>query len=154
MYIYFPEITFSAAHYIPGHLTCGGIHGHTYFIQELRIDVSQIPLEWDNPELDDGMSIDFGLIKTYFKEEWDHKFLVPDRHYDTWEPLLQHGPLRGIIKYNLKPLTHTTAEWMATEIRLGLKSLLEYFMDKTPYKAELDMIHFQLWEGPHQAVEV
>ncbi len=129
------------------------IHGHTYFIRELRIDVSMIPLEWDDPEQDNGMTIDFGEIKKYFKTFWDHMFLIPEKDLQLWQQVYRNTA-DAAVKNNLFVMRHTTAEWMANRIRAGLLRILQKEMDNTPYEAVPEMIHFQLWEGPHQAIEV
>ena len=135
MKLYFPEIDFAAAHYIPGHPKCGGVHGHNYFVRNLEIEVT---------ELDDtGMSIDFGKIKDYFKEQWDHKFIVPDSAGGKWiQACMDIDPF---IALKIKPLRHTTAEWMALRIQQDLILDLDLGVDS---------VHFELWEGPHQAVKI
>ena len=142
MKIYFPEITFSAAHYIPNHEQCSRIHGHTYFVRNLEINVSEL-------ELDEvGMSVDFGIIKGFFKSEWDHKFIIPEKDEEYWKHIYeQTGCLP--VSDGRKVIRYTTAEWMAIVIRRDLGELLEW--------SEVDAamnIHFELWEGPNQAVKV
>lgn len=140
MKLYFPEITFSAAHYIPEHPICGGCHGHTYFVRDLTIDISNIPLD------DIGMSFDFGVIKSYFKEEWDHKFLIPVQDWEIWQQILKSYPTL-LTGRGVKVVKYTTAEGMAIQIQSDLSLTLT--------KGAYDLkIHFKLFEGPHQAIEV
>ncbi len=144
MKIYFPEITFSAAHYIPGHPQCGGLHGHTYFVRNLEIEIETLDSV--------GMSIDFGLIKRYFKSEWDHKFFVPGDDYEKWREafLGPDAPINMDVEGHwLRAIKHTTAEWMVVEIRKGLGELMEWNEVVSALK-----IHFDLYEGPNQAVKV
>ena len=144
MKIYFPEITFSAAHYIPDHETCGGIHGHTYFVRNLEIEVETVG--------DTGMSIDFGIIKGFFKENWDHKFFVPEDDYEKWREafLGPDAPINMDVEGHwLKAIKYTTAEWMTVIIRRDLGELIEW-----SEVVAADKIHFDLYEGPNQAVRV
>ena len=149
MKLYFPEISFSAAHYIPGHKKCGGIHGHTYYIRDLTIDLGE-------PKLDQsGMSIDFGIIKGYFKDHWDHKFIVPTNHYMFLQKALIDcefpEELNPPMISNMVPLEFTTCEGMAEVIREQLVILL-----RQSYGDWINpsCISFKLFEGPNQAVEV
>lgn len=61
---------FDAAHKLPGHPTCGCLHGHTW---TLTVGVSGIP----DPTT--GMVMDFKeltrIVKTYVLDELDHKYL-------------------------------------------------------------------------------
>ena len=140
MKIYFPEVIFSAAHYIPDHPTCSGIHGHTYFVRNLEIEIETLDSV--------GMSIDFGLIKGYFKNQWDHKFIIPIKDEEYWRHIYeQTGCLP--MSDNRKVIKHTTAEWMVVEIRKGLGELMEWNEVVSALK-----IHFDLYEGPNQAVRV
>jgi 6-pyruvoyltetrahydropterin/6-carboxytetrahydropterin synthase len=64
------SLTLDAGHRVPGHQgKCRNLHGHTY-----RIEVTAMG---DVP--DDGMVLDFGLVKEAMVEalgDWDHAFLV------------------------------------------------------------------------------
>ena len=141
MKLYFPEIDFAAAHYIPKHEKCHVIHGHTYFVRNLTIEVDGFGL--DNK----GMSVDFGIIKGFFKKEWDHKFIVPDSDGSKWvEACKEIDPFMALA---IRPLRYTTAEWMAVVIRRDLGKELGW--DEATAAMN---IHFELWEGPHQAVIV
>jgi len=137
--LYFPEITFSAAHYIPGHEKCGGVHGHTYFVRDLEIEFVSIN--------EQGMFIDFGDIKGYFKEQWDHKFIVPLKDEEFW---LHNYRNVGYcpVDNNLKAVARTTAEGMAMQIQEELAHLIA---EKTREKTAP---HFKLFEGPNQSVEI
>lgn len=170
MKIFFPELTFEAAHYIPEHPKCRRIHGHTYFVRNLTIDVTMIPIETDRGagvieaeyEKPNGISIDFGEIKDYFKNNWDHKFIVPESTWEIWQHILPEirpvGPADGLLKEAMDEqfviLWATTAEVIAYEIQKGLLEIVKKYQDCTPYKATLEQIHFELWEGVHQAVVV
>lgn len=65
------NLRFSSAHIIPGHETCGCIHGHSYFVD---VEIKGIR---------DGkfdFVVDFSDVKKYTKticKELDHKFLIP-----------------------------------------------------------------------------
>lgn len=133
MKISFDEIKFSAAHYIPGHPKCGGVHGHTYFVRNLTVEVNEFDAV--------GISIDFGIIKDYFKREWDHKFIIPLKDTLFWHTFYQDFP---IVADNRKIVEFTTCEGMAVKMQ---EDLLDIFERRyTP--------HFTLCEGPDQGVEV
>jgi len=141
MKLVFPEITFSAAHYIPGHPKCGCIHGHTYFVRNLEIVFPHVELD------ETGMILDFGVIKKYFKEYWDHRFLVP--------PIdISRMPATGLflkcnIVYNLRPVEPTpTAEAMARLINDDLWSIIEEEVKDNRF-----LMSFELYEGPNQGVK-
>jgi len=129
------DIKFSAAHYIPDHPKCGGIHGHTYFVRNLTVEVD----EFDK----NGMSIDFGIIKDYFKREWDHKFIIPTEDADFWKHIYEECGNNAVAD-NRKLVKHTTAEYMAEKMQEDLINIFE--RRYTP--------HFTLCEGPDQGVEV
>jgi len=62
------QLYFSAAHFLRTpdgklHPKCGVIHGHTYIVEDLLVEV--------------GAFVDLGDIKAAVKE-FDHRFLVPD----------------------------------------------------------------------------
>ena len=150
MELHFPEITFAAAHYIPGHGKCGGIHGHTYFVRDLVVSARARSGPWYRITTD-GMLLDFGIIKKYFEEEWDHKFIVPEADEEMWQGIPSQGPGHS----NLKLLKFTTCEYMACIIRDELVALAKKEM-RPDYGHYLDGAHvsFGLYEGPHQGVKV
>ena len=102
------------------------------------IDITDIEIS------ENGMSIDFGLIKGYFKEHWDHKMFVPSDYFDAIQNALlevYYGVGMAHPNTYLVPIEKTSAEWMAVEI---LKALCDKFDRDT------DQVHFEIWEGPHQ----
>lgn len=65
------NLRFSSAHIIPGHPTCGHIHGHSYFV-DVEIEGERAG-EFD-------FVVDFKDVKKYTKEvcqELDHRLLIP-----------------------------------------------------------------------------
>lgn len=76
------KMTLDAGHRVPGHQgQCRNLHGHTY---TLEVTV-------EGAIADDGMIVDFGVLKTVMMEEvharWDHAFLA-------WE---YDGPVREAL---------------------------------------------------------
>lgn len=61
----FKTVTIEVAHFLPGHHHCGQIHGHS-----IRIDVGVK----GSMNLQTGMVIDFGDLKTILKEQIEDKF--------------------------------------------------------------------------------
>lgn len=65
------SLRFSSAHVIPGHESCGFIHGHSYFVD--------IVIEGKRAG-DYDFVVDFKDVKSYTKaicDELDHKLLIP-----------------------------------------------------------------------------
>ena len=65
------NLRFSSAHVIPGHESCGFIHGHSYFVD--------IEIEGERAGKFDFV-VDFNDIKKYTKaicDELDHRLLIP-----------------------------------------------------------------------------
>lgn len=140
MKIGFDVISFPAAHYIPDQGgKCEGIHGHNYVVKDLVIDF------YGRVTIDEiGMIVDFGVIKEYFKEEWDHKFIVPEYDADMWTSLIEK---KG-MPHNLVVLKYTTAELMAKRMQEDLKDII-----KKHTNADFS-VSFKLYEGANQYVEV
>ncbi len=141
MKLHFPEIVFPASHYIPGQGgKCEGVHGHTYFVRDLTFDFGS------TTELNKtGMIVDFGIIKGYFKDEWDHKNIIPEHHLEIWR---EHYA-RLEMPDNLKPLQFTTAEWVAKVMKADLIGLLLCCDNIHSFT-----VNFALYEGPKQDVMV
>lgn len=157
MLLHVKEITFDAAHYIPGYRgKCAGIHGHTYYIRDLSISFAFVDTLSKR-----GIAIDFKKIKGYFDDEWDHKFVVPEDHYMFLEKMFMicdfPEELDPPLVSNLKPIPHTTAEGMAAVIAEDLLCIaIEELYDGVMPEDERDIpeIHFGLYEGPGQGVLV
>ncbi len=65
------NLRFSSAHIIPGHKSCGFIHGHSYFVD--------VEIEGERTG-DFDFVVDFNDVKKYTKaicDELDHRFLLP-----------------------------------------------------------------------------
>lgn len=65
------NLRFSSAHIIPGHLSCGHIHGHSYFV-DIEIEGERAG-EYD-------FVVDFKDVKAYTKDicnTLDHRLLIP-----------------------------------------------------------------------------
>lgn len=136
MKLVFEEFSFPAAHYIPGQGgKCEGVHGHNYFVRDLTIETEQSLNRV-------GMIIDFGVIKDYFKERWDHKLIVPVQDQGKWFNFLKDlGALHNVVG-----LQHTTCEWMHFVMTAELYSLLR------KHGITESTITFSLHEGPKQGV--
>jgi len=141
MILRFDQITFDAAHYLPGHPTCGGIHGHTYIIRDLTIDVKEM-----SPNKQ-GITIDFGEVKKIAKF-LDHKFLVPSEcPIALSTPKEIHDILdKWGIAFNICLVHKTSVEGIAAFLR----DLLVRHFD---LESE-DCVHFTLLEGLNQGVSI
>ena len=121
MKLHFIDLNFPAAHYIPGQGgKCEGVHGHNYFIRDLVVNVVSSKLSDEQLLGRTGMIIDFGLIKDYFKREWDHKLIVPTNDAQDWAIFLDKIGRRQ----NLKVVDLTTAEGMALDIKRDLINMI------------------------------
>ena len=66
------NLTWSSGHFVPDNVKCKNLHGHDYSLDVL---LSNLEIK------DNGMAIDFTVIKTIIKpviEKLDHKFIVPE----------------------------------------------------------------------------
>ena len=142
MILRFDQITFDAAHYLPGHPTCGGVHGHTFIIRDLTIDVKGVV---PNAQ---GITIDFGKVKELIKLTLDHKFLVP-----TDSPIARSTPkeIHDIldkwgIHFNVYLVKNTSVEGIANFLR-------ELLVRNLDLRTE-DCVHFTLLEGLNQGVSI
>jgi len=63
-------LVFDSAHYIKGHPKCGSVHGHTYTVENLRVETTKF--------------VDFEKLKIVI-EEIDHLLLVPREDDVVWE---------------------------------------------------------------------
>ncbi len=128
-YLVFKRIVVDAGHYIPGHPSCGSPHGHSYIIDDLTIHtVDREPFKLDKQ----GISVDFGLIKSTIKSFLDHVNIVPDIHYEEWVDFYKK------MDFDLKrliPVKYTTCEFLARELKLRLQNEIGY------------RVHFRLFEG-------
>jgi 6-pyruvoyl-tetrahydropterin synthase len=145
-------IIFPAAHYIPQQGgKCEGIHGHNYFVWDLTITIhNRTNVTLDNK----GMIVDFGIIKDYFKQNWDHKFIIPEDDTQFWESIMS----KGIVLNNLKPIKHTTAEYMAMVMQEELQELVSkyYLEEESDRRSWFDAVsvRFTLSEGPVQGITI
>ncbi len=75
------ETGFSAAHFIPGHLKCGEMHGHNYRVKaEIEGKVNEKT----------GMVVDFGKVKEVLRR-FDHQTLnVKESEFDNVKHYMAH----------------------------------------------------------------
>lgn len=89
---------FDAAHFLPGHPKCGGMHGHSW--------LAEVWLEGDvNPET--GMVVDFGEVK-YWIDGLDHATLN-----EVLPPRYLPPTAENIVKYFLEliPKAYRVRVW-------------------------------------------
>ena len=130
------ETTFEAAHFIPGHPKCGGIHGHTYFVTvELAVDGLD----------ENGLTVDCGIVKRTIKENFDHKLLIPEDYMELFQRLIYESRTQAKpLVDNLKPVRYTTVEGLAQEIKLTIDQAVGYEVVSA----------ISISEGPTQGVTV
>lgn len=140
MKLTFPEITFSAAHYIPGHSKCNCIHGHTYFIRNLEIEYS-----FEHIDKRTGISIDFGELKAMIAKFCDHAFIIPDKHFGIWYRVFELLKMEGVkLIDNRRPVPYTTVEGLADHLKQYIES---------NFGLPTGSVSFELYEGPKQGVK-
>jgi len=127
------DIEFEAAHYIKYHEKCSNIHGHSYVISDLTLDVSNI--EMDNA----GITIDFGAVRQALIDHLDHSFIIPKEDYAFWDNIRASLYQRG-IGLKLVCVDQTSTEALAQWIRRFIKTV--FGVDCT----------FELYEGLENAV--
>jgi len=127
------ELYFSAAHYLADHPKCGVMHGHSYFIRKLLVEVEGF--------------VDLGLIKNACKA-FDHATLVPSKHSTDWSALrnvVKDTPLEkvfsNIIVLEDNDLPGTTVEMMGEQLAKKFKAI-----------PGIVDVSFELYEGPIQGV--
>ena len=121
------QLTFSAAHYLPGHWKCSRIHGHTFIIRNLIIRY---------PE---DKFVDFEDVKKII-EGWDHRFIVPQSHVPIWQEIARvYGFQIATKAVKGKPIVENIASKIAEEIR---------------EKTVAEEVQFELYEGLNQGVVV
>ena len=84
---------FDSAHYLPGHMTCGHVHGHTYTVE----------LVVEGEKRGAGMVVDFYDLKSALKKvlsEYDHRLLNDVIEYPSVENLCEsvYNKLKGEIE--------------------------------------------------------
>ncbi len=83
-----------SAHFLPGHTTCGGMHGHTY----------KVELIIEGEKKGSGMVMDFYDLKSILRKvlsEYDHRCLNEIVEYPSVENLCEsvHGKLKDKIPF-------------------------------------------------------
>ena len=125
------ELTFSAAHYLPGHPKCSAIHGHTYVIRNLVI-------RYPEDEF-----VDFGEIKHIIKG-WDHRFIVPRKDAKIWEAIAERLFMELQVAVRLKVIDgDPTVENIARELAREIKE-----------STAAEEVHLELYEGFNQGAVV
>jgi len=122
------SIEFDAAHYIPGHPKCGCIHGHTFFVRNLRVYCNKF--------------VDFGKIKEEIRH-WDHILVIPKKHMDFWYSKI--NPLLHEIGINQC--------FMIVDGEPSVEDISDLIVAQLKTIPGVVDVHFTLCEGPHQRVE-
>ena len=114
------NLRFSSAHVIPGHESCGFIHGHSYFV-DVEIEGERAG-EFD-------FVVDFKDVKKYTKaicDELDHRLLIPvyNKLIDFKESWHKKA-FAGTTALDTIPLTEQTAA-----------SALKFILSLNPHPAQ------------------
>lgn len=134
------SFSFHAGHRLPRHEgKCRRLHGHTY-----RVDIAVEGIVHDNFQSDDGMVIDFDVIKHAWEpihDELDHKFLL-----DTEDPLrelLQSNEGASIVVFPYAPTAENIATW-----------IFERLVSTISLSAVVRLQWVRVWETPTSSAEV
>ncbi|WP_458406474.1 6-carboxytetrahydropterin synthase [Methanobrevibacter sp.] len=144
------NLRFSSAHIIPGHESCGFIHGHSYFVD--------VEIEGERAGQFDFV-VDFKDVKKYTKaicDELDHRLLIPvynnlidfkdfdkkkDSIFDLQKQKSVYFKIDGkgytipAIDCVFLPLPYTSAEELATFFAKTLAKKLSEKYDNLTYVA-------------------
>lgn len=144
------NLRFSSAHVIPGHASCGFIHGHSYFVD--------VEIEGERTGKFEFV-VDFKDVKGFTKEfcnELDHRLLIPvfneliefkdfDKENDSIDGLKENKTIQFKIDgkgYSipsvdcvLLPLPYTSAEELSKYFADGLAEKLSESYDNLKYVA-------------------
>lgn len=142
------NLRFSSAHIIPGHESCGYIHGHSYFVD--------VEIEGERAG-DFAFVVDFKDVKGYTKaicDELDHRLLIPvyndliefkdfDKKNDSIFNLKKQNSVKFSVdgkKYSLPgvdcvflPLPYTSAEELSKFFAETLAKKLSETYDNLEY---------------------
>lgn len=118
------KFTFEAAHFLPGHPTCGNMHGHSYKM-EVTFAGEVNPVS--------GMIVDFGDIKSLVAssviDKVDHKIL------NEWLESLYS--VQGGTYTTPRPTTEVLVCVFAAEIRRAVRRRIVEFKDVTLHSIKL-----------------
>ena len=143
------QFTFHAAHRLDHHEgQCKDLHGHSY---KLEIAVKGPRKQWVSgyPAPDEGMVVDFDLLKEFYKSEiepdFEHKYLN--------ESVAPQMAAMGCFRVKPGYQVQTTAEnlaryvWQVLHSYLGSDALADKFEG-------VEVAFIRLWETPTSYVEV
>lgn len=143
------EIQFDAGHRVPNHESkCKNPHGHRYRVVAHCLG----PIVSDPTSPDDGMLVDFGILKSWLTEHvhdvLDHGFIV---HEDDEQMLVALGqPLKEdsdnwkgfdwkVIEFPYVPTAENIARWCYERLQ---PIVADHFRD------ELRLMSIEVWETP------
>jgi 6-pyruvoyltetrahydropterin/6-carboxytetrahydropterin synthase len=118
------QFSFEAAHFLPDYDgKCNSLHGHSY---KLRVTVARVDKAVTVGGQEDGMVIDFGVLKKIVNEKIISK--------------LDHAYLNEIFPF--RPTAELMARWMFQELDIELA------------KRHVRVLSITLWETEDSFVEV
>jgi 6-pyruvoyltetrahydropterin/6-carboxytetrahydropterin synthase len=126
------SFSFSMGHRIPLHKgKCSNFHGHNYDI-EIMIGFKMDSVQYFK---DEGYFVDFGDLKKYVDDRFDHKFLMQST--DPFLPALNDQKIPGLVVVDYSP----SAENIAIDIASGIRSLIaSKGYDNTAFDISVDLL--------------
>lgn len=118
------ELTFEAAHYLPGHPQCSHLHGHTYFVRKLTVVTEKF--------------VDLLEIKSVIRQ-FDHSLLVPECDLAFWQRFSGGHCRIRVFGFDPAPTVEVISERL-----LRLLLAVDGVVDAG----------FELFEGPNQGCRV
>lgn len=124
------RLTLDAGHRVPGHEgKCRNLHGHTYTVE----------VEVFGPIPDDGMVLDFGVVKEIMAtvlDPWDHAFLVWEQDTAVLAAL-DVDPLWRRVTLPYPPTAENLARIAANALRAPLR------------RSGVTLASVRVWETPN-----
>jgi 6-pyruvoyltetrahydropterin/6-carboxytetrahydropterin synthase len=121
------EFEFCAAHYLPGHIKCGKMHGHNY-----RVLVTLRSLESDMKST--SMVMDFSLMRDMVNpvlEQLDHGVLNEERDFT-----------------DLPPTAENIARWLFQKLDHRLAMMKQVLQSKGKREINAELLSIRVYETP------
>jgi 6-pyruvoyltetrahydropterin/6-carboxytetrahydropterin synthase len=127
------KLRFSACHFIPNHLKCGYLHGHTY-----AMSVKIVGLQINN------FVIDFEDLKRYVGEiceTLDHRTLLASQDEDTQITKTESGDIAVVVGTSRKRYCFPQEDVVILPINsVSAEDLCSYLLDELCNKLDLSTI--------------
>lgn len=124
-----------AAQYIPFDEKCGNLHGHTYFLRNMKLGI------------ENRKFVNFKIIKTIV-DQYDHVMLIPPQHRQFWFDINDMAQ-KKCLGVTIKTVVVDGCNKMNLVEELGEQLSLDLLAIP-----EVWIVYFEISEGPNQGVVV